>query len=248
MSQANPHFAPDWTSGNLALGLTTGNAGYDRAIATLALLLLLLAVRHAFGTARRKPQSKSPRPSPKATSGHSTVQLDTSRPRDAAQSMADPRDQMIAISAVSFETIPLLNREEARLLPILESATRSFGNGHRVMAQTSLGEIIRPKDCSASPTIRNAAYASINSKRLDFAIFDRFGRLVAAIEYQGTGHHADPRGRGFMRDAVKREAVRKAGVPYVEILPDFLPTDVTARIQSILMQNAARNRPPETSH
>ncbi|MDP3959311.1 MAG: DUF2726 domain-containing protein [Pseudorhodobacter sp.] len=145
--------------------------------------------------------------------------------------MANPHDQMDAIAAVEFEVSPLLNHEEARLLPVLEAVVRDVGNGHRVMAQTSLGEIIRPKNASASPTLRNAAYASINSKRLDFAVFDRFGKLVAAVEYQGSGHYQK---NAFLRDAVKREALRKAGVPYVEVQGSFAPDEVRARLRAIL--------------
>lgn len=147
------------------------------------------------------------------------------------RSMANPHDQMDAIAAVEFEVSPLLNREEARLLPVLEAAVREVGNGHRVMAQTSLGEIIRPKDTSANRTLRDAAYASINSKRLDFAVFDRSGKLVAAIEYQGSGHYQN---KAFLRDAVKREALRKAGVPYVEVQDRFAPGEVNSRLRAIL--------------
>jgi len=147
------------------------------------------------------------------------------------RSMVNPHDQMDAIAAVEFEVSPLLNHEEARLLPVLEAAVRDVGNGHRVMAQTSLGEIIRPKGTSASPTLRNAAHASINSKRLDFAVFDRLGKLVAAVEYQGSGHYQN---NAFLRDAVKREALRKAGVPYVEVQGSFAPDEVRARLRAIL--------------
>lgn len=97
----------------------------------------------------------------------------------------DPAHQMDAIAHTDFEITPLLNREEARLLPLLESCTRQVGKGHRVMAQTSMGEIIRPKQAGTTKEQRSAAYASINSKRLDSAIFDRFGMLTLAIEYQG---------------------------------------------------------------
>lgn len=147
--------------------------------------------------------------------------------------MADPRDQMIAISTIGFETVPLLNREEARLLPVLEKAVRIHGNGHRVMAQTCLGELIRPKEEKVATGSRSAAYASINSKRLDFAIINRFGHLVLAIEYQGTGHHQG--GKTFMRDAVKREAIRKAGVPLLEVSPDFMAEEIAHQIRGILL-------------
>lgn len=99
------------------------------------------------------------------------------------------------------------------------------------MAQTSLGELIRPKSGTASEDDRSAAFASINSKRLDFAIIDRAGRLAVAVEYQGSGHH---KGTAFMRDAVKREAIRRAGIPFIEVEPDFDPALLRSRISGIL--------------
>ena len=63
-------------------------------------------------------------------------------------------------------------------------------------------------------------------------MIDRRGHIVAAIEYQGTGHHQD---NAFLRDAVKREAVRKAGVPYIEVEADFDASEVRGRLGRILM-------------
>lgn len=143
----------------------------------------------------------------------------------------DPAQQLHAVARVEFECTPLLNRQEARLLPLLESTARDAQSGHRVMAQTSLGELIRPKTGTASEDDRTAAFASINSKRLDFAIIDRAGRLAVAVEYQGSGHH---QGTAFLRDAVKREAIRRAGIPFIEVEPDFDPALLHSRITGLL--------------
>lgn len=152
-------------------------------------------------------------------------------PQPAGPDLRDPAQQLHAIARVEFECTPLLNRAESRLLPLLESTTRDLRAGHRVMAQTSLGELIRPKDSSATADDRTAAFASINSKRIDFAIIDRAGRLAVAVEYQGSGHH---QGNTFMRDAVKREAIRRAGIPLIEVEPDFDPALLRSRITGLL--------------
>jgi len=68
------------------------------------------------------------------------------------------------------------------------------------MAQVSLGEVL------SSPDAR--AYSAINSKRVDLLIVSRSGDPIAAIEYQGHGHY---QGTAAARDAVKKEALRKAG-------------------------------------
>lgn len=151
--------------------------------------------------------------------------------------MKHPSSQLDVVARVAFETVPLLNGEEARLLPVLEQAVRDFGQGHRLMAQTSLGEILRPLDGSATPDLCRDALAAINSKRLDFAIFNRFGILCpailcAAIEYQGSGHFTAP--HTFLRNAVKREAPRKAGVPYIEVDRHFDPAALRTRIAATL--------------
>lgn len=147
---------------------------------------------------------------------------------------------MEAIARVDFKTQPLLNASEARLLPVLEKAVRDFGSGHRLMAQTSLGEVIRPVATSPVTGALHAAYASINSKRLDFAVINRFGHIVAAIEYQGAGHYQN---NAFLRDAVKREAVRKAGIPYIEVAADFDAAEIRARLRRILTPVSDKARP-----
>ena len=77
------------------------------------------------------------------------------------------------------------------------------------MAQVSLGEFLASKD--------KDAYLAINSKRVDFALMDENARVRFALEYQGSGHHL-PDGAAAARDAVKKEALRKAGIGYHEVV------------------------------
>jgi hypothetical protein len=160
------------------------------------------------------------------------------------QNMSDPKDQMTAVARVGFEPVPLLNKSEAQLLPVLELAVRNLNSGYRVMAQTSLGEVIRPVAGSTTKQEQDAAYASINSKRLDFAIIDRFGILRLAIEYQGHGHYRET---SFMRDAVKREALRKAGVPMLEMEPDFGREDVVRAVTQRLSSDGLSRAGPKAT-
>ena len=150
--------------------------------------------------------------------------------RPGRRAMRDRTDlaaeQMRVVGDSQFERVRLLNSEEARLLPILERVAREVGQGHRVMAQTSLGEVIRP--VAGSP---DEAYAAINSKRLDFALFDRRGLIVCAVEYQGTGHWQE---QAAMRDGIKREALRKAGVRVVEVHPDFVEATLMQSVRDLL--------------
>ena len=138
---------------------------------------------------------------------------------------------MAFISKVDFEPRRLLNRSEYGILRILENITREIGGGYRVMAQTSLGEIIAPAATLGSKEARDLAFRSINGKRLDFLVIDRIGMPALAVEYQGHGHD---RNGAFMRDAVKREAVRKAGIQLLEVPAEYDAQLVENQIGSVL--------------
>jgi hypothetical protein len=153
-----------------------------------------------------------------------------------AEGMRDSARQMQAVAAAEFARRRLLNREEYPLLLLLERLAAEQRAGLRVMAQTSLGEVIEPVRRNLAPEEIERARASINAKRLDFAVFDRYGFLLLGIEYQGTGHH---HAESFMRDAVKREALRKAGVPLLEVPAGFRPEDVAAEVRRLLAPQAA---------
>ena len=161
-------------------------------------------------------------------------------PRSDASRLGDPAAQMEFISKVDFEPRRLLNKSEYGILRILENIARETGGGYRIMAQNSMGEIIAPKTASGSDEARDLAFRSINSKRLDFLVIDRSGMPVLAVEYQGHGHYQN---RAFMRDAVKREAVRKARIQFLEIPVAFDAAVVENQIRSALSPDAAR-RPP----
>lgn len=141
------------------------------------------------------------------------------------------------ISKVDFEQRRLLNKSEYGILQVLEKVTREIDGGHRVMAQTSLGEIIAPQSASGSEEARDLAFRSINSKRLDFLVIDRSGMPALAVEYQGHGHYQN---RAFMRDAVKREAVRKARIQFLEIPAEYDAMVLENQIRSMLRPSSAR--------
>ena len=109
----------------------------------------------------------------------------------------------------NFEKRRLLSKPESRVLYAAERAIREEKLAWRVMAQVSLGEVL------ASPDAR--AYGAINSKRVDILIVSSSGVPIAAIEYQGNGHY---QGSAAARDAVKKEALRRAGVRYMEVTPE----------------------------
>jgi hypothetical protein len=145
--------------------------------------------------------------------------------------LRDPRDQMRAIARADFEPRRLLNKSEYGVLLILEAAAREAQKGLRVMAQTSMGELVRTRVHSASQEECDRAYRSINSKRLDFVVIDPYGLPVLAIEYQGSGHY---QASAFMRDAVKREVLRKANIRLLEVPADYNRAELTQHLRTLL--------------
>ncbi len=136
--------------------------------------------------------------------------------------LGDSSDQLRIVSAATFRRKRLLSREEAKFFYAAEDAVAEVGCGWRVMAQVCLGEVL------SSPSA--AARRSINSKRVDLLIISRTGEPIAAIEYQGVGHF---QGDAPARDAVKKEALRRAGVRYIEMTPDHEPDDLKREIGRI---------------
>lgn len=107
----------------------------------------------------------------------------------------------------NFTMQPLLNKREARVFKELDRLVIGCNPGWQVMAQVSLGEILRSKDADA--------HSCINSKRIDLLLVDEHYYPRHAIEYQGGAHY---QGTAAARDAVKKEALRRAGIGYHEVV------------------------------
>ena len=110
-----------------------------------------------------------------------------------------------------------------------------------VFPQVSLGELVRtsPKTPSAARRSKDA-YLAINSKRCDIVLADNTGLPVAVFEYQGAGHHS---GTASLRDEVKRLAVTRAGIRFVEI-PDGAGSN---QIRSMIRDSLPVAAPPPTT-
>lgn len=164
------------------------------------------------------------------------VQRRLGQPHPAVETTLEISAHMDAVSAVRFEAVSILRREEARLLPVLEDAVARLNRGHRVLIQMSLAEMVRPEEASGTLLQRRAAAAAITTRRLDFAVIDRTGRLVLAIAYHGTGHYIS---EAYMREAVTREAVHQAGIAYLEVAQGFNEDDLFRRVYGLLAQAGA---------
>lgn len=129
------------------------------------------------------------------------------KPDMAAPKQTDAADQLRIVMGANFTIQPLLNKSEARVFKELDRIVINCNPGWQVMAQVSLGEILRSNDANA--------YGCINSKRVDLLLVDENCQPRHAVEYQGGAHH---QGTAAARDAVKKEALRRAGIGYHEVV------------------------------
>jgi hypothetical protein len=142
--------------------------------------------------------------------------------------LGDSVDQLRIVSNASFQPQRLLSRAEARVFKAAEKAIDEFNLPWRVMAQVCLGEILKSADMMA--------YRSINSKRVDILIISEDHLPIAAIEYQGTGHYLSD---AAARDAVKKEALRRAGIGYIEIAFGDESNEVKNQISRLMARRKA---------
>ena len=80
---------------------------------------------------------------------------------------------------------------------------------------------------------RRSAYGCINSKRVDLLIVDADCKPLHAIEYQGGGHYKGAHATAA-RDAVKKEALRRAGTGNVEVVAGNTAAELQRVVERVL--------------
>lgn len=137
--------------------------------------------------------------------------------------------------AASFSAQPLLSKSEARVFQELDAMVTARNPRWLVMAQVSLGEILKSRDAQA--------YSCINSKRVDLLLVDENCNPRHVVEYQGGGHH---QGTAAARDAVKKEALRRASIGYHEVVAGQTTPSELKRLVERLVESAASAQPATT--
>lgn len=152
------------------------------------------------------------------------------RPKGKPEPADFAAEQLKIVSKAEFAQRPLLNRSEANVFAALDKAVIARNPRWQVMAQVSLGEFL------ASPD--KDAYFAVNSKRVDFALMDEKCCVRHALEYQGNGHHLS--NSTAARDAIKKEALRKAGIGYHEIVAGHTtPNELRALIEKLVPEEGS---------
>jgi Protein of unknown function (DUF2726) len=142
--------------------------------------------------------------------------------------------QLRAVSRAPFEKQRLMNFSEFQVFRTIEQDVAIKRAGFRLVAQAPLGEILRSQ--------HERGFRAINGKRVDMLIVDRGGWPLLAIEYQGEGHYDDT---SDLRDAIKKTALTKAGIAYLEIFPRD-KNDAT-RLLSLVHEKLGWNAPAKSN-
>lgn len=193
-----------------------------------ALLIIAAAALIAFlTTARPRPRSRKYYPGRRSVREQTTD--GASAPRSPPTHIGDSADQLRIVMQAPFQKTRLMSKPEYDVFRVVEVHLRQCGPGYRLMAQTSMGEILTSSN--------EQAFRCINSKRVDMLVIDALGFAVVAIEQQGSGHYQRD---AAARDAVKREALRKAGVEFLEIFSHHQPEDIRRLVSDAI----ARSKPP----
>lgn len=205
-------------------------ATFDALLAQPLVLLIVLAVGAAIGMTIEKISAREQRERRRAywtgrKAGKGRVQAPAAKTPESSKSDF-AADQLKTVMSADFRSRVLLNKPEGQVFLALDRAVVARNPGWQVMAQVSVGEFLASGDAEA--------YRCINSKRVDFALMDANFQVRHVFEYQGRGHHQDG-GGAAARDAVKKEAVRKAGIGYHEVLAGHTtPAELTALVERLV--------------
>lgn len=131
----------------------------------------------------------------------SAPSADSLRPR-----AVDSATALRLVSDAGFASRPLLSGREADVLAAVESIASEAGLGWRVVPQVRLVDILASSDADAN--------AVIGDHRIDMLVVSAARMPVAAVDYQSMGQLRDD---AALNDAVKREALRRADIPFIEI-------------------------------
>lgn len=193
-----------------------------------------MAVEQLYSKAQRKAWRERNKSRWKKGRRGASLLIASSQPQHdpTPKSQPDAADQLRIVMSADFSIQPLLNKSETRVFKELDRMVLECDPSWQVMAQVSLGEILKSKDSNA--------YRCINSKRVDLLLVDGDCIPRHAIEYQGGGHH---QGTAAARDAIKKEALRRAGIGYHEVVAGYTkPAELRQLVEKLVIGPAANSK------
>ncbi|WGH79351.1 DUF2726 domain-containing protein [Jannaschia ovalis] len=185
--------------------------------------------RRSIGEIRRQKRAHAADHAPERAAHASEVDLLQAQ----IKNQNDGPKPFESLAKVEIERCKLMNRGEVglyrQLKPLVEEA------GLLIWPQVPLGEVLRLVPSAGTEAERRCVNRLIQQKRLDFAITDKRGLIVAGLEYQGHGHL---QGNAAWRDHIKREVFRIAGIRFVEFSPQDNPETVRERVLQAIRPGA----------
>jgi hypothetical protein len=162
-------------------------------------------------------------------------------PEQERAELYDRQLEAVIRQQVTFRRRKVMNGGEYQLFRAAMGVTRQPLPGGAfpfyVFPQVSLGQIIGTQEPGRADD--DEAFRAINSKRCDLLIADRNGLPLAVLEYQGSGHNIG--GTATRRDEIKRIALSRAGVQFVEIKDGTASGEIDRIIRELL----ARQQSPK---
>lgn len=142
--------------------------------------------------------------------------------------------QLHAIQTAKLAARKPINASAYQVLVALEKEISNLAPRSRVLAEVGLGSFI-----TTSGDLGKTAFRAIAAKRADFLVIDHLGNPAFAVEYHGSGHHMSD--TAAARDAIKKEALRRAGIELVEIYAHSGTDERSALIRGAIQRNCQRD-------
>lgn len=141
--------------------------------------------------------------------------------------LSDPQNQLRFIGECSLKAVPPVNREAVRVLYAIDEWIKVCQPDWRFAFEVAMGGFIKTPYAPDDP-LQKRAFNSYSGKRVDFLLINRRGQPVLVVEYNGSGH--DLSGDADARMEVKRLALKKAGIPLLEIPERMGKPDIYAAL------------------
>lgn len=203
----------------------------------------IITLEHTLTAATRTPFHRNT--TPQQTEQRASPLLAQAEPNKTdLTDVANTANQLRFVTEATLIPRRVLGRGErivffAALRAIKTANDASRSTRYSLAFQISMGEFLAtpkptPDSSAADEDQNNRGFRSINSKRSDFLIYTRPDFLPAlVIEYHGPGHY---QGSARARDAVKRAALKRAGIPLLEtdcIDPALLHRQISAKLATL---------------
>lgn len=147
----------------------------------------------------------------------------------ASKARPAPSQQLLTVSETSFVRQHLLSPAEQDWLAVIDAVCDTIDAKFRVLFHLPLPAVIAPGSPSSGAT------DAIRNKRLDFLIVDETSTPSLAVMLSPPAESTLER----TRTMVVETALRQAGIPMVNILPDDELEDVGAQLYALLITNDA---------